>query len=100
MFSKTLLTLITHELISILIMFTGVLTNVRKVLESDPVPCPNYCGRLYRGPQRKCNLRKHLKLECGVAPMFLCRICLRRFTRNENLKRHLVIVHRTIKNIK
>lgn len=94
------ITFVTHKLIYILIMFIGALTNVQKVWESDPVLCPNYCGRLYRGPQRNCNLRKHLKLECGVAPMFLCRICSRRFTRNENLKRHLVIVHRTIKNMK
>lgn len=87
------------QLIFILITFPGVCTNFQKLYESDTVSCPNYCGRLYRGPQRKCNLRKHLKLECGVVPMFSCKICLRKFTRNENLKRHLVVVHSTLKNM-
>lgn len=87
------------QLISILITFTHVCTNFQKLYESVTVSCPNYCGYLYRGPQLKCNLRKHLKLECGVAPMFLCKIFLRRFTRNKNLKRHLVVVHSTLKNM-
>lgn len=87
------------QLISILITFTGVCTNFQKLYESDPISCPNCCGRLYGGPQQKCNLRKHLKLECGVAPMFSYKICLRRFTKNENLKRHLVVVHSTLKNM-
>lgn len=87
---------ITLILISILIAFTGVWAHFKKLSETDVnsmVICPNYCGRFYRGPHRKYNLKKHLKLECGVKPMFSCTICLRRFTRNENLKRHLILVH-------
>ncbi|XP_025421330.1 sex determination protein fruitless-like isoform X18 [Sipha flava] len=67
-------------------------------LESNSLRCPNFCGRLYSGTQRKKNLKKHLKLECGVAPMFLCKICTRKFTRKENLKRHIILTHKTFKN--
>ncbi|VVC28710.1 Zinc finger C2H2-type,Zinc finger, RING/FYVE/PHD-type [Cinara cedri] len=65
--------------------------NLIGVPESNPVMCPNNCGRCYSGKNRKNNLKKHLKLECGVAPKFSCRICWRRFTRNEGLKRHLIM---------
>lgn len=74
-------------------MFTGLY--YQNIPESNPLRCPNSCGRLYSGTQRKQNLKKHLKLECGVAPMFFCKICTRRFTRKENLKRHLVMIHET-----
>lgn len=65
---------------------------------SDPAACPNYCGRVYSGAHRKFNLKKHLRFECNVAPMFLCGICSRKFSRNDNLKRHLILVHKTLEN--
>jgi|UniRef100_A0A2S2Q8G5 hypothetical protein len=78
------------------IMFTDL--HYQYTLESNSLRCPNFCGRLYSGTQRKKNLKKHLKLECGVAPMFLCKICTRKFTRKENLKRHIILTHKTFKN--
>lgn len=52
--------------------------------------CPNKCGRLYKV---KGSLTKHLKLECGVAPQFRCRLCLKSFKQKVTLKAHLVSVH-------
>jgi len=64
----------------------------------DPASCPNYCGRVFRGMYRKIYLKNHLKIECNIAPMFSCGICSRKFSRNDNLKRHLVLVHKTLEN--
>lgn len=80
-----------RSLITVLFTFTGSRDN-GNIKTPDPVTCPN-CGRHYSGPMQRSNLNKHLRLECGKDPMFSCAICSRRFTRNENLKRHLRLVH-------
>lgn len=84
-------------LISVSITFSGLCVSYQNISESNLLLCPNDCGRLYSGIHRQQNLKKHLKLECGVAPMFSCRICNRRFTRKENLKRHIILRHRILK---
>lgn len=52
-------------------------------------PCPQ-CNRSYR---HKCDLKRHLKFECGQQPNFLCVHCPRRFHQKTNLKRHVFTVH-------
>lgn len=71
-------------------MFTGFMDF--QILP-DIAAYPNCCGRQYSGTFSIRNLRKHLKLECNIEPKFSCAVCLRRFSRNENLKRHLARMH-------
>lgn len=66
------------------------------ITQVDPAKCPNKCGKSYKGPHRKHNLRQHLVYECGVAPKFQCRICFKRFSRNHHLKFHLMRIHKII----
>ncbi|KAK0073937.1 hypothetical protein PV326_012915, partial [Microctonus aethiopoides] len=47
--------------------------------------CPNCC-RLY---MRTSCLKRHLRMECGKAPNYECRICHGRFTYKHNLTAHM-----------
>ncbi|CAD1476579.1 unnamed protein product, partial [Heterotrigona itama] len=42
--------------------------------DGPPFLCPK-CGRTY---SHKCNLTRHLRLECGVGPRFQCAWCKKR----------------------
>jgi len=53
--------------------------------------CSNYCGRSYKN---KRSLWRHLKFECGVQPKFECLICNKKFTDNQSMKRHVILIHR------
>lgn len=48
------------------------------------------CGRNYN---RRANLKRHLKLECGVPKKFSCPMCGRAFARNNELTKHVFFVH-------
>ncbi|XP_011505844.1 PREDICTED: gastrula zinc finger protein XlCGF8.2DB-like [Ceratosolen solmsi marchali] len=56
------------------------------VLSSDgpPYGCQR-CGRHY---SHKCNLLRHLRLECGVGPRFRCSNCEKRFKHRHHLRDH------------
>lgn len=49
--------------------------------------CPR-CMKLYN---RKSNLQRHLRLECGVRPQFECPICHKTSKRKYNLMLHMKI---------
>ncbi|CAG5097787.1 Similar to lola: Longitudinals lacking protein [Cotesia congregata] len=46
--------------------------------------CPK-CARTY---SHKCNLMRHLRLECGVGPRFQCSSCEKRFKHRHHLRDH------------
>ncbi|XP_049943225.1 modifier of mdg4-like isoform X7 [Schistocerca serialis cubense] len=48
------------------------------------------CGKSYQHPQ---GLWRHMKLQCGKEPQFQCSHCDYRFTRGDNLKRHMAARH-------
>ncbi|CAI6368648.1 unnamed protein product [Macrosiphum euphorbiae] len=54
----------------------------------DPIECPNFCGRSYKGKFQKSSLRRHLIYECGVVPQFQCPECQKRFADKGSMKRH------------
>lgn len=58
-------------------------------LEMLPFACPR-CPKMYK---QHFNLLRHLRLECGVERRFECHICKRRFCRQNQMKRHLMLVH-------
>jgi len=56
--------------------------------------CVNgHCSRSYKN---KFHLTYHLKYECGKQPLYKCDFCLRMFSRNSNLKKHMFTVHKYI----
>ncbi|KAG8235793.1 hypothetical protein J437_LFUL015832 [Ladona fulva] len=57
------------------------------LLPGPPFVC-HRCGRLYT---HKCNLMRHLRLECGVGPRFECIWCAKKFKHRHHLRDH----HRT-----
>lgn len=61
---------------------------------TDPTLCPNKCGRLYKGANRKYNLKRHLIYECGVNPQFKCIICQKLFRYKHSLQYHIGCVHK------
>ncbi|KYN19571.1 Gastrula zinc finger protein 5-1, partial [Trachymyrmex cornetzi] len=52
--------------------------------DGPPFLCPK-CGRTY---SHKCNLTRHLRLECGVGPRFQCGSCKKRFKHRHHLRDH------------
>lgn len=42
----------------------------------------------------RCNLRRHVKWECGGKRKFSCPRCNRNFTQKTSLQRHLVSIHK------
>lgn len=55
--------------------------------------CPNKCGSSYK---HKNNLQAHMKHFCGVPKQFECTVCGKMFTRKDNMKTHLGIVHKIL----
>ncbi|XP_061935469.1 gastrula zinc finger protein XlCGF57.1-like [Apis cerana] len=53
-------------------------------------PCQQ-CGRGYT---RRCNLRRHMKWECGGKRQFPCYYCSYSFTQKTSLHRHLIAIHK------
>lgn len=58
---------------------------------SDPKQLPNIyaCPRCRRSYYHKCNLTRHLRLECGVGPRFQCASCKKKFKHRHHLHDHL-----------
>ncbi|KAK9502771.1 hypothetical protein O3M35_011480 [Rhynocoris fuscipes] len=52
--------------------------------------CTN-CGRTYKN---RTSMLRHMRLECGVNPMFKCIECGRCFKRKDTLTTHYVLVHK------
>ena len=53
-----------------------------------------WCGRCRtRHYQRRGDLMRHLRLECGVEPQFVCPVCAKKFTHKGNWKMHVRSVH-------
>jgi len=66
---------------------------LNKVIENDPVFCPNGCGHSYSGMHRKHSLKKHLVYACGKNPQFHCTYCQKKFRHKQSLQYHLSTVH-------
>lgn len=54
--------------------------------------CPN-CPRSYK---YKHHLNRHLKYECGKEKQFRCNICRKAFSHNNQLKAHVINVHKQL----
>lgn len=55
---------------------------------------PRYtCRKCDRGYTMLCNLRRHMKWECGGKRFFPCYYCSKSFTQKTSLQRHLTGVH-------
>nr|CAD7257413.1 unnamed protein product [Timema shepardi] len=59
-------------------------TQLKGILWGPPFSC-HRCGRLY---SHKCNLMRHLRLECGVRPRFACGSCAKKFKHRHHLQDH------------
>lgn len=66
---------------------------LNKASRNDPAFCPNGCGRSYKGPERKGNLKKHMMYACGVNPQFNCMFCSKQLRYKHSLQYHLATVH-------
>lgn len=55
--------------------------------------CPNSCGRVYK---YKGNMMVHYKQECGKEPGYMCKFCMKKFTKKGNLKTHLGLIHNSL----
>ena len=55
--------------------------------------CPNNCGRIYK---YKGNMMLHYKQECGKEPAYVCKFCMKKFTKKGNLKTHLGLIHNSL----
>lgn len=83
------------SLINISITFSGFLDLCN--LPGIPNPdsyfyCPNECGRKYKW---KRDMTRHLKYECGGKKSFNCTICQKSFSHKNDLKKHMIIKHKT-----
>ncbi|KAG5900381.1 hypothetical protein JTB14_033829 [Gonioctena quinquepunctata] len=58
--------------------------------KDSPVKCPD-CGKIFKNAN---SLSSHQRQQCGIQPKYNCNICLKKFKRNHNLKRHILQVHR------
>lgn len=70
---------------------TGFLQSEKTVTDDRPFKCTNNCGRYYK---RKQDLNRHLNYESSTQPQFFCIQCKQRFTKKENLRRHLTNIHK------
>lgn len=64
---------------------TGQLQYMDSYPTAKVFSCPR-CMKLYN---RKYNLQRHLRLECGVGPQFECPICHKKSKRKHNLMVHM-----------
>lgn len=62
----------------------SVWKRLKEAEDGPPFLCPK-CGRTY---SHKCNLTRHLRLECGVGPRFQCANCKKRFKHRHHLRDH------------
>lgn len=60
------------------------------ILSSSPVYNCSKCGRPYK---TKYTLRRHERLECGIAAQFKCRLCSYRAKHKHSVKQHFEGVH-------
>lgn len=58
--------------------------------EDGRFPCPRCNATSYK---QRSHVYRHLKYECGVAPMFDCGFCGKKFKQNVHLKSHLKFLH-------
>lgn len=63
---------------------------------SDPLYCPNKCGRRYKGAGRELNLNNHLTFGCEGPKKFQCSYCSKWFNHKCNLKTHSALIHKII----
>ncbi|CAK9802908.1 Longitudinals lacking protein, isoforms A/B/D/L [Anthophora quadrimaculata] len=52
------------------------------------------CQQCGRGYTMLCNLRRHMKWECGGKRQFPCYYCSYSFTQKTSLQRHLTAIHK------
>ncbi|XP_076383113.1 longitudinals lacking protein, isoforms A/B/D/L-like [Megalopta genalis] len=57
---------------------------------SKPFPC-HKCGKSYK---TKGSLKRHLHVECGKPPQYICSICDKGFKQKANFQRHNSTMHR------
>lgn len=63
------------------------------IINHPRLPCGNGCGRSYK---YICDLRRHMRKECGVEPQYKCQICSKAFARKDALKAHHICVHKIV----
>lgn len=73
--------------------FLQLLELMKKDSLTDPVFCPNECGRSYKGKSRKYVLKRHVMYECRMPPQFSCSICMRPFKRKDEMSLHIQKIH-------
>lgn len=66
--------------------------NFDKSAVSPGFPCLS-CGKVYN---RKGNMLRHKRYECGKAPQFTCSVCLKKFFRKDKLVLHQKMTHQKI----
>lgn len=54
------------------------------------------CQNCFKSYKNKCSLSRHLKYECGKQPMHKCPYCTKRCSLKENLKKHIIFMHKQI----
>ncbi|XP_031787186.1 gastrula zinc finger protein XlCGF8.2DB-like [Nasonia vitripennis] len=54
----------------------------------NEVALPFVCHRCGRRYAHKCNLMRHLRLECGIAPRYQCDQCMKKFKHRHHLREH------------
>uniref|UniRef100_A0A2S2NGF4 Longitudinals lacking protein, isoforms A/B/D/L n=1 Tax=Schizaphis graminum TaxID=13262 RepID=A0A2S2NGF4_SCHGA len=89
-----------NKVVIILIFFSGLhLHNTTSVLNNseDVYICPQNCGKTYKYYS---SLYKHLKYECNKTPQLKCLFCDKMVKRPDNLKNHMLIVHKYISKSK
>jgi len=80
-------------ILSMVLNNLNTIFSVNYMNQAFGLPCPNGCGRSYKGRDRKHNLNRHLKYACGINPQFNCTFCEKQFKHKRSLQNHLVNVH-------